>query len=379
MANEQKSDAYGKLIRVMLILLVLAVLAGTGYVLVDRLTQAQLDTRAQQVQKQNEELIAQRAQAEAEERAQEQAGAVVVNQEWPKPAQQGWDVVDLSRFAVSGTSSVTAQRADTLFNGLTLINKWHPMPSDYTDTAVVSVGNFTKYRVPVSGSNVRLFPAAVTALDAMVAAAKSEAGLEYYVVEAAYRTQEDQTKFWENKKASLSKKLSGDALDAEASKSVAMPGTSEYQSGFAFVMNVYNKNDTELNKTDFPKTEQGKWMYENSWKYGIVFRFPLDNYPYEGVVGKNYVTGFTIKTDTYRFVGVPHAAAMHALDVCLEEYLDYLVQHPHIAVYEDGSLRYEIFRVRETAGSTTVRIPAKAQSYTMSADNMGGVVIACVY
>ena len=56
--------------------------------------------------------------------------------------------------------------------------------------------------------------------------------------------------------------------------------------------------------------------------------------------------------DAYRYVGIPHSTVMHIKGFCLEEYIDYLVEYPHIQVFNDGTLKHEIFRIlRNRAGS----------------------------
>ena len=73
---------------------------------------------------------------------------------------------------------------------------------------------------------------------------------------------------------------------------------------------------------------------------------------------------------------------MHALDLCLEEYLDYLNEHPHIAVFENGALKYEI--VRENVGNGdpfTVHVTTKpgVKNTVTSLDNMGYAVTVFEY
>jgi hypothetical protein len=66
---------------------------------------------------------------------------------------------------------------------------------------------------------------------------------------------------------------------------------------------------------------------------------------------------------------------MHYYDFCLEEYIEYLQEHPHIAVFEDGVLKYEIYR--QYVGneqSINVQLTRNARTYTSSLDNMGAVI-----
>ncbi len=70
---------------------------------------------------------------------------------------------------------------------------------------------------------------------------------------------------------------------------------------------------------------------------------------------------------------------MHLKGFCLEEYIEYLAEHPHIEVYEDGKLKYGIFRQENVLADTSIRIPEAAKAYTVSADNMGGLICALSY
>ena len=69
----------------------------------------------------------------------------------------------------------------------------------------------------------------------------------------------------------------------------------------------------------------------------------------------------------------------------MEEYIEYLIQHPHIAVYQDGQLKYEIVRTEGYyGGDATVQVTRSAQEVSVSTDNMenngmGGLIITMAY
>ena len=67
--------------------------------------------------------------------------------------------------------------------------------------------------------------------------------------------------------------------------------------------------------------------------------------------------------------------------MCLEEYIEYLMAHPHIAVFENGQLKYEIVRqqVGDDSSTFSVSISRKTSNYTMSLDNMGGLITIYEY
>jgi zinc D-Ala-D-Ala carboxypeptidase len=370
MAKANDRDSYKRLVRVLSVLMVLVILAATAWVLIDKQIKGEIAAEALKTQQTNDERTKTYHDALAEQAARETSGQT--GETWPLPKAAGWDIVDLSAFAVEESKSVSAIRKDMLTGGLLLLNRWHELPSDFSEETLVSVGKTTNYRVPVTDSNVRLFPVAVTALDKMLTAAKT-AGVEFYIIREGYRTMEAQTAKWQDEIVKLQSKFAGEALTAEALKAVAYPGTSDYQSGMSFAVDVYNKADSALNAKAFQTTDQATWLNEHCWEYGFVFRYPTQGYPNAAANDKSYKTGINLKMDVYRFVGVPHATIMHILDLCLEEYIEYLENHPHIAVYQDGKLVYEIFRKANVLTDTTLSVPNKIV-VSLSLDNMNGLV-----
>ena len=115
-------------------------------------------------------------------------------------------------------------------------------------------------------------------------------------------------------------------------------------------------------------------MNENCWKYGIVFRFPLQDWPTVGTLDKTFKTGVSMKLGTYRYVGEGSAAVMHLMDFCLEEYIEYLQEHPHIAVYQNGERQYEIYRQYVGDANAFDVLLTPSASHLSSLDNMGAVI-----
>lgn len=101
---------------------------------------------------------------------------------------------------------------------------------------------------------------------------------------------------------------------AEAEKIVdtysARPGTSEHQTGLC--CDMHNLSSASQR---FAEEEVYTWLIENCYKFGFVLRFPE---------GKEDITGYSFEPWHYRYVGRYHASEMHRLDMCLEEYIEYL-------------------------------------------------------
>ena len=377
MAKKRGSDAYGKLVRVLIVLFVLLVICGAGYMLLDQSVKAQEEENARRAQEENAQLLAQYQQAKAEEAAEAARGQIV---QWPTPKATGWDVLDLTEYPLQNAYNVTASRQEMILGGMMLLNHWHAQPEDFSESELLPLYTTDK-SIPVSGSSVKLFPAAITALSNMLSAAKDD-GMEGYLIDEGFRSQETQQASYDKEAARYSDRLSGDALIEKVRQTVNYPGTSEYQSGYSFRVDRYRKDDPDFMKQKFQEMPLSDWLVEHSWEYGIIFRFPVQGYPNQTMTDKSYKTGESKKLSIYRYVGEPHAAVMHALNFCMEEYIEYLIAHPHIAVYENGKLRFEITRL--PSGDTvnadaTVQVTRSAKDYSVSIDNMGGVIVAMSY
>lgn len=376
MAKTSGSGAYGKLIRILIVLFVLVVVCLAGYVMVDKSIVAQEEENAQRAADENNLRISQYQQAKAEENAKLEQNAIV---DWPQPSGQGTEILDLTGYPLVNATNVEVSRQDLLTGGMLLLNHWHAQPADFPESELVSIVSVDK-SVPVSGSSVRMFPNAVSALIDMLAAAKED-GLENFLIDEAFRAHSTQQEYYDKEAARYAESLSGEPLKNKVRQTVNYPGTSEYQSGLSFRVDRYLRGDAEFNDAKFQATPHSDWLLENSWKYGFVFRFPVEGYPNATVADKSYKTGESKKLSVYRYVGQINAAVMHEMDFCMEEYIEYLMDHPHIALYEEGVMKYEIVRMNigNTSGDVTVEIARSARDYSVSYDNMGGVIVCMAY
>ena len=298
------------------------------------------------------------------------------NPAWPENNHKlEWEVLDLSQFPLQDQKAVHSNRQEIMYNGMLLVNAWHSRPADYSDTGIVSVSRAYKGddKIQAKDNNVTLHTNALAALHEALQAAKAE-GMEHYLVEEGYRTVERQQEYYNKKREKLSSKYSGDALDEATRKEVNYPGTSEYNSGLAFELRLYDRNDPDVGSPKYSTTPEGKWMNENCWKYGLVFRFPQNEWPLETSTDKSFKTGVSVHLNLYRYVGKGNAAIMHYMDFTMEEYIEYLEEHPHIALYVDDHLQYEVYR-QIVGDDEEFDIQLNSTSnWESSLDNMGGII-----
>ena len=293
-----------------------------------------------------------------------------------------WRLVDMGNTGLENAGSIVLNRSDMMNGGLLLVNSWHSIPLDFSTEGLIPVGKTSNFDIPVDSNNVMLFPQAYSALYEAILTAKEEAGLEHYLVREGYRSVQEQEELFNSRMVKLSSRYSGERLIEETKKDVNYPGTSDYHTGMSFRMDIFEKNNKEFNNLKFQaESEQGKWLTENCWRFGIIFRFPCLDFPNENWEDKSYKTGVSTQINLYRYVGKAHAAAMTILGNCLEEYLEFLIKHPHVCIYQDGTLKYEIVRMNaaDSVEEFQLPLPNPAQSYQASLDNLGGIVLAYTY
>ena len=307
------------------------------------------------------------------------------NPSWPEHNPDlPWEILDLSEIPLESQTAETKTRAE-LFeygNEMLLVNAWHSRPeNDFSEANIKSVSKYLQgdQKIQAKDNNVTLNTKAIQALSAALTDAKA-AGYTHYLVDGGYRSYKTQEEFFNKKVEKLSSKYTGDALIEAAKREVNYPGTSEYNSGFGFDLRLYDRNDPDVGAPKYSTTPEGKWMNENCWKYGIIFRFPQNAWPLETSTDKSFKTGVSMHLNLYRYVGKGNAAIMHYKDFTMEEYIEYLEEHPHIALFENGVLKYEIYRqyVGE-APSFDVQLTRKTVTWETSLDNMGALITVFYY
>src|SRR5690606_10198529 len=109
--------------------------------------------------------------------------------------------------------------------------------------------------------------------------------------------------------------------------------------------------------------EEGKWIEENSWKYGFILRYPKD---------KTHITGIEYEPWHIRYVGLPHSVIMKEKNFVLEEYLAYLKNEKRISVKAND--KNYLISYYPVLGTENIRIQ-KDSSYEISGDNMEGIIV----
>ena len=383
MSRPKKSKAYPIVAVLTILIIALAVVCFLVNPLViqpqrDALERANQEARAK-VEEENRqaEIAYQKALSDYENAKNEPS-----HPDWPEATvQEGFELIDLTDYPLDYQTGKQMHRSELMTGGMLLVNEWHERPADFDQSGVISVKQAYSGddRIQAKDNLVTLFPNAVEALHEALMAAKAEGHL-HYLVEEGYRTVEKQQEYFTNRINKLSSKYEGDALIAAAKKEVNEPGHSEYNTGLAFELRLFDKDDADVAVPKYSTTPQAKWLNENCWKYGIVFRFPQNAWPLETSTDKSFKTGVSKRLNLYRYVGKGNAAIMHFMDFTMEEYIEYLQEHPHIALFENGKVKYEVYRqIVGDLDPINVQITANASEFESSLDNMGGIITVFYY
>lgn len=209
-----------------------------------------------------------------------------------------------SKPASSSQNVTSAQNIEAMVpNGdwrLVVANKQYPLPKSY------------KINVAVASGNLQLDTRIIDAYKQMIEAAKND-GVPLKLI-SAFRTYQGQENLFNNKvNQYINRGYSRDKAKELAAQYVAPPGTSEHLTGLAVDLispDWYNYN-SDLN-SNFEKTKQFEWLYNNCARFGFCLRYPKD---------KVSITGYNYEPWHYRYVGVEAATEIMNRKICLEEYV----------------------------------------------------------
>ena len=181
-----------------------------------------------------------------------------------------------------------------------LVNKENLLASDYVPDELVTVNEPMGSKIDKTYVN-RLNAEVYRNFKLMQAAALKQ-GFEIFV-DSSYRTYAYQETVFNS--VAVEKGLD------HALQYVAPPGGSEHQTGLAFDI-IFRRNG-EMIEEQLETDPEIIWLYENSYKYGFILRYPK---------GKEEITGFNYEPWHFRYVGKELALELHEKDITLEEYYD---------------------------------------------------------
>lgn len=162
----------------------------------------------------------------------------------------------------------------TYIDGVLIANKTYSLPSNYGNGLTSETQNaFNKMRDDASNLGLNLW------------------------LSSGYRSYYDQQYIYNNY-VSRDGQANADTYSARA-------GHSEHQTGLAFDLNTIDDS--------FSYTEEGKWVHDNCYNYGLILRYPK---------GKESITGYMYESWHMRYVGEELAKKLYNNGdwITLEEY-----------------------------------------------------------
>lgn len=183
-----------------------------------------------------------------------------------------------------------------------LVNKDHLLSSDYVpENLVITDNNENNFHDYKDASLKPMISADIMPYFEALQNAALDVGLRKIIVDSGYRS-------FEYQKVVFDKSVVEKGID-ETLRSVALPGSSEHQTGLAIDV-AYMDNGVYIEKTSDSDPEI-KWLKENAHKFGFILRYPEE---------KEDVTGFKYEWWHYRFIGVEMATILYSEGITLDEY-----------------------------------------------------------
>ena len=175
----------------------------------------------------------------------------------------------------------------TYADGIMIVNKTYALPETYRPS------NSGEYQY----CTTCLTEETLSAFNAMQADAQT-LGLNLYI-SSGFRSYSYQENLYNNYVLQDGKE--------EADTYSARPGHSEHQTGLAFDLNTIDDS--------FADTQEGIWVQENCYKYGLILRYPK---------GKEVETGYQYESWHLRYVGKELAEKLYNNGnwITLEEYFN---------------------------------------------------------
>ena len=211
------------------------------------------------------------------------------------------DVRDTQAAAAARMADLPQQKRDRLddlqLDLLMIVSADSPLPEGYVPELATVVGDY-------------VMDARCASLCWQMMQDCREAGSGLPMICSAYRTQEYQQFLFDNKVYSVLWEETNDQEKARelAARVVALPGTSEHQTGLA--ADIMDEVYPYLNEWQ-EHTDAQKWLMEHCLEYGFILRYPP---------GTSDITGIIYEPWHYRYVGEKFAKEITNRGITLEEY-----------------------------------------------------------
>lgn len=257
--------------------------------------------------------------------------------------------------------SLTGFPASKMRHGpLAIIN--NDFPTVDIEEGIVSVFEQKNEYLTTRDLEVKLMDEAMLALNQMSAAFFEATGHSDLLIKNGYITTDEQKQVYE----------SDLQMTGSSSSKIAIPGGNEFESGYTFELSLFTNGFFQ----DFTDEGDYAWIMQHCAEYGFIQRYPQDKTEFTKVEDQPWV---------FRYVGTPHAWFMYKNNLCLEEYITLLEQHPqdgeHCVVYDQYGRSFEVYyvsidpnEITEAVQDLYINTPL-GYNFTVSGNNKHGFFV----
>jgi zinc D-Ala-D-Ala dipeptidase/carboxypeptidase len=237
------------------------------------------------------------------------------------------------------------------YGSLILVNKNHPISSDYSD--------YSSSLVSVDGKYKDILLDYTAAKKLSLLAADLDCSHRILPI-SGYRTNKEQEAIY--KESLMEKGL------IFTKKYIALPGSSEHETGLAVDLAYPGRDFYNIIPYFYGFLRKFKAA---SAQYGFIERYPKR---------KEKITGISHQSLHYRYVGYPHSVIMKQKNFTLEEYnfyiKDYTYKGKHLKFY-DPEYCYEIFYIKLNGSSVTLQVPDSIPCHISGNNEDGYIITLC--
>ncbi|QRN84635.1 M15 family metallopeptidase [Clostridia bacterium] len=200
---------------------------------------------------------------------------------------------------------------------LSLINKENGISRDALGHNLINLNkNYPQFNY--LKSDMEFNQTAALALNRMITDITNVSGMEKLYLVSTYRSYDYQDSIYKRKIKQYMDNYGYDEEKAtlEAGRIVAIPGTSEHQSGLAVDFTGKTLVDQGLYlEQAFLETPSGAWLAEHAPEYGFILRYPGESEERTEIMQEAW---------HYRYVGEPHSRFITENGMVLEDYVSLL-------------------------------------------------------
>lgn len=197
---------------------------------------------------------------------------------------------DYSDYSEFSTEEYSNQEDNQWY--LILVNSENPLPQEF-EISLAETENGHKVDERIKEP-----------LEEMLADARNEGIIPK--ITSSYRTREEQQQLLDEKTEEyISQGMNQQEALEKAKEWVALPDTSEHQTGLAVDISTADWEDQDAYTV-------WAWLEKNCWKYGFILRYTEEHQSITGIIPEPW---------HFRYVGAEAAKEITERGICLEEYL----------------------------------------------------------